>query len=106
MVRHIRRAHRAEENGVALFKLIQPALGDVVAVFLVVLAAPRVMRDVEFKTPVALREYVEHFKSGGNDFNADAVTGDGGDFVGTHIVFDSFSIRVRFCESVNVNSSG
>ena len=54
------------------------------AVLEVVVAAPREMLDVETESAVAGGEHLQHFQAGGDDFDADAVAGDGCNFVFAH----------------------
>src|SRR5262249_40990216 len=54
------------------------------AVFLVVLAAPIEMVDVELEIALALGQRVQHFDPGGHHFRADSVAGNGGYSVRLH----------------------
>jgi hypothetical protein len=42
------------------------------------------MLDTELESTVAAGEYCERFQPGGNDFGADAIAGDRGNFIFTH----------------------
>ncbi len=87
VVGHVGRADRAEEDGVERLEPLEPALGYVMAVLEVVVAAPREMLDRETESAVAGGEYLQHFQPGRDDFDADAVAGDGCDSVLTHLNF-------------------
>jgi hypothetical protein len=84
VIGHIRRADGAEENRVECLQLLETAFGDVLAVLLVVRAAPRKLLDVQPESAIALREHFEHFEPRGDHFDADAIAGDGCDPVFAH----------------------
>ena len=81
VIGHVRRADCAEEDRVERLELLEPALGDVVAVLQVVVAAPRKVLDLQPEAAVAAGEHLEHFQAGRDDLDADAVAGNRGDAV-------------------------
>ena len=84
MIRHVRRAGGAEQDGVVFPDLVAAILGHHDAVLLVVLGTPVEMIDLELKTAVALGQRVQDLDAGGNDFGADPVARDRCDGVGLH----------------------
>jgi hypothetical protein len=84
MVGHVGRADRAEENGVERPQPLESALGNVMPVLEVVVAAPGEVLDVEPESALFLRERIQHLESGCDHLDADAVAGNGGNPVFAH----------------------
>src|ERR1700680_1868643 len=84
MIGNPRATDRAEINRVERTQLRQPIFGHHPAVFLIVRRAPTEGADVEFETAIGLLQGCEHFKPRLDDFDPDAVAGDGGDSMGAH----------------------
>ncbi|MND04987.1 hypothetical protein D3C83_255280 [compost metagenome] len=51
----------------------------------VVVAAPREMLDLELESTLASGEHLQRLKAGCDDFDADAIAGNGCDFVFAHV---------------------
>ena len=77
-------ASGSEEDGVLVAEGIEAVGGHHGAVEAVVVAAPVEVFEVEGEGGVGGGEGFEDAASGGDDFFADAVSGDGGDAVGLH----------------------
>jgi hypothetical protein len=77
VIGHIRRAGRAEQDGVVFPDLVAAILRHHDAVFLVVLGSPGEMVNVEFEVAVALRQGVQNLHACGDDFGPYAVARDG-----------------------------
>src|SRR5690348_7275745 len=75
---------RAEQDGVVAADQAAAILRHHAAVFLVVLAAPVEMIDLELEAPLALGQRLQHLDAGGYHLGADSVAGNGGDPVGLH----------------------
>ena len=83
MVGHLLAADRSEEDGVELAQLLEPALGDVMAMLQVVVGAPG--KALYLEAEIGARcDRLEHLQAGRDDLDADAVAGDGRDAVGAH----------------------
>src|SRR5687768_12727157 len=79
MVGHLGRADRAEEDGVELLQLLEPARRNVGAGFLETLRAPVEIPELDAEVAGQL---LQHFDAGRNDLVADPVAGDRRDAVG------------------------
>src|SRR3954463_13122676 len=86
MIGNVGRADRAAKYRVELFEPVEPAAGNVMTVFFVVLAAPRKMLDAKLEAAVAFGQHFERLQARGDDFGADAVAGNGGNFVFAHFI--------------------
>ena len=84
VVRHIRRADRAEENGIVLPERLNAPFRHQYTGSLVTRRAPVEMRDFERELAVARCAGLQDFDSGANDLAADTVAGDGRDLVRSH----------------------
>ncbi len=84
VVGHVGRPDRAEVNCVMILDLIAPVGGHHDAMPLVVIRAPVEMIERECKAAVARCQRFQDLDTGRDDFFADAVARDGGDFVGFH----------------------
>src|SRR4051812_27548149 len=86
VVRHVGRADRAEQDGVELLQLVEPAVRDVGAFLLVALRAPVEGSGVEGKAFLG-SERLQDFQSRWNDFVTDTVARNGGDAVRLQAAF-------------------
>jgi hypothetical protein len=77
-------AGRAEQDRVVIADLLAAVLGHHAPVFLVILAAPAEVIELEGESPFALGQRPQDFDSGVDDFRTDAVAGNGCDLVGLH----------------------
>jgi hypothetical protein len=84
VVGHVGRPDRAEVDRVVIPDLIAPIGRHHDAVPLVMAGAPAEMVEPERKAAVARRQRFEDLNAGCDDFFADAVTRNGGNFVGFH----------------------
>src|SRR5207245_2538852 len=81
VVGHAGESHGAQEDRVVLADLGEAVLRHHLAVLLVVLAAPRLLVPGERETELPPRGF-QHALAFGDDFHADAVSGDDCDLVG------------------------
>ena len=86
VVRHVRRADSAEQDGVEGAKLVGAVGRHERARALVAVGAPVEIFDVEAEAAVALGEHIQHFKAGSDDLHADPVAADGGELVGSMFI--------------------
>jgi hypothetical protein len=84
VVGDVRIAGAAEQDRVLVAQCVQAVVRHHHAVRAVVVAAPVEVLELEAERGARLGEGFQHLPAGGNDFLADAVTGNGGDRIGLH----------------------
>lgn len=82
MIGHVWRAHGTEQYRVVLLELFKAIVGNVLPMRFVRGAAPIVVSELEREFAKGECESFEYLDSCANYFGPDAVSGDGGDFVG------------------------
>src|SRR5262245_60143189 len=84
MIRHAGRADRTEEDCVECPEFFESAFRDVITMLEIVIATPWKMFDREPEAALASGQHLQYLESCRDDFDADAIAGDGGDFVFAH----------------------